>query len=112
MSDWSIIDAAANAIMQETFGEPVVYQSAQAAMAVGDPVTITAIRYARVREESGALANVEEISVNPADLSQLPATGRLGHRLGIAIRSDHRAPTGSLRAGRAFANGASRADCQ
>jgi hypothetical protein len=75
MSDWSTIDAAANAIMQETFGEPVVYQSGQAAMAAGDPVTITAIRHARVREESGALANVEEISVNPADLPNFPQRG-------------------------------------
>jgi len=30
MSDWPTIDAASNAIMQQTFGEPVVYQSAQA----------------------------------------------------------------------------------
>ena len=75
MSDWPTIDAAANAVMQQTFGEPVVYQSVQAAMAVGDPVTITAIRHARVREESGALANVEEISVNPADLPNFPQRG-------------------------------------
>ncbi|MGB7761067.1 MAG: hypothetical protein WBL61_14630 [Bryobacteraceae bacterium] len=75
MSDWQTIDVAANAIMQQTFGEPVVYQSAQAGMAVGDPVTITAIRHARVREESGALANVEEISVNPSDLASFPQRG-------------------------------------
>jgi hypothetical protein len=75
MSDWSTIDSAVNAIMQQTFGEPVVYQSAQAGMAVGDPVTITAIRHARVREESGALANLEEISVNPADLANFPQRG-------------------------------------
>ena len=75
MSDWQTIDVAANAIMQQTFGEPVVYQSAQAGMAVGDPVTITAIRHARVREESGALANVEEISVNPSDLVSFPQRG-------------------------------------
>jgi hypothetical protein len=75
MSDWPTIDAAANAVMQQTFGEPVVYQSAQAGAAVGDPVTITAIRHARVREESGALANVEEISVNPPDLASFPQRG-------------------------------------
>jgi hypothetical protein len=75
MSDWPNIDAAANAVMQQAFGEPVVYQSVQAGVAVGDPVTITAIRHARVREESGALANVEEISVNPSDLASFPQRG-------------------------------------
>jgi hypothetical protein len=67
--------AAANAAMQQTFGEPVVYQSAQAGMAVGDPVTVTAIRHPRVRDESGALANIEEISVNPSDFSVFPQRG-------------------------------------
>ena len=75
MSDWPTIDAAANAVMQQTFGEPVVYQSAQAGVVVGDPVTITTIRHARVHEESGALANVEEISVNPSDLANFPQRG-------------------------------------
>jgi len=75
MSDWPTIDAAVNAIMQETFGEPVVYQSVQAGFAAGDPVSITAIRHARVREESGAFANVEEISVNPTDLPNFPQRG-------------------------------------
>ena len=75
MSDWPTIDAAANAVMQQAFGEPVVYQSAQAGVAVGDPVTIAAIRHARVREESGALASVEEISVNPSDLASFPQRG-------------------------------------
>jgi hypothetical protein len=63
MSSWSAIDAAANVVMQQTFGEPVVYQPVQAGTAVGDPLTLTAVRHARVREESGALANFEEISV-------------------------------------------------
>ena len=75
MSDWATIDAAANAIMQQAFGEPVAYQSAQAGLPVGDLITITAIRHARVREESGVMANVEEISVNPADLSTFPQRG-------------------------------------
>jgi hypothetical protein len=61
--------------MQQTFGEPVVYQPVQAGAAVGDPLTITAVRHARVREESGALANFEEISVNPSDFSNLPSKG-------------------------------------
>jgi len=30
---------------------------------------VTAIRHLRVREESGAVANFEEISVNPTDFS-------------------------------------------
>ena len=75
MSDWPAIDAAANAVMQQTFGEPVVYQPVQAGHAVGSPLTITAVRHARVREESGAMANFEEISVNPSDLSSPPAKG-------------------------------------
>ena len=75
MSDWPIIDAAANAIMQQAFGEPVVYQPVEAAVATGAPVTITIIRHTRVREEAGALANVEEIAVNPADLPRFPQRG-------------------------------------
>ena len=75
MSDWPVIDAAANAVMQETFGEPVVYQPVQSGAAVGLPLTITAIRHAREREESGVTANFEEISVNPSDFSNPPAKG-------------------------------------
>jgi len=36
----------------------------QSGAAVGSPLTITAIRHAREREESGATASFEEISVN------------------------------------------------
>jgi hypothetical protein len=75
MSDWSTIDAAANAVMQATFGEPVMYQSVQAGAAVGGPLTITAVRHARLPAESGALANFEEISVNPTDFQNPPAKG-------------------------------------
>ena len=75
MSDWATIDAAANAIMQQAFGEPVVYQPVEAGVATGNPVAITIIRHARVREEAGALANVEEIAVNPADLPNFPQRG-------------------------------------
>lgn len=75
MSNWSILNLTANAIMQETFGEPVVYQSAQAGMAVGDPATIAAIRHVRERAESGGVAKVEEISINPADLPNFPQPG-------------------------------------
>ena len=75
MCDWYTLHTAVNAIMQRTFGEPVAYQSAQAGVPVGDPITITAIRHARVREESGVMANVEEISVNPADLPNFPQRG-------------------------------------
>jgi hypothetical protein len=75
MSNWATIDAAATAVMQQAFGEPVVYQSVQANAAVGDPLTVSAIRHARVREESGALANIEEISVNPSDLANYPQRG-------------------------------------
>jgi len=75
MSDWPTIDAAANVVMQDTFGEPVVYQSVEAGAEVGSPLTVTAVRHARVREESGAMANVEEISVNPSDFSNPPSKG-------------------------------------
>ena len=75
MSDWSTIDAAANVVMQDTFGEPVVYQPVQSGAAVGSPLTITVVRHAREREESGATANFEEISVNPSDFSNPPVKG-------------------------------------
>jgi len=75
MSDWSTIDAAANAVMQATFGESVVYQAAQSGAPVGGPLTITAVRHARVPAESGATANFEGISVNPMDFQNPPAKG-------------------------------------
>ena len=75
MSDWSAIDAAANAVMQQTFGEPVVYQPVESGAAVGSPLTITAIRHSRERKESGAMASFEEISVNPSDFENPPAKG-------------------------------------
>ena len=75
MSDWSTIDAAANAVMQATFGESVLYQAVQAGAAVGGPFAIIAVRHARLPAESGALANFEEISVNPADFQNPPAKG-------------------------------------
>jgi hypothetical protein len=75
MSDWPTIGAAVNAAMQETFGEPVVYQPVQNGFPVGDPLTIVAIRHARVREESGAQVGVETISVNPTDLPSSPQDG-------------------------------------
>jgi hypothetical protein len=75
MSDWPTIDAAANSIMQETFGEPVLYQPVESGAAVGSPLTITAVRHARPPEESGTMAGFEEISVNPSDFSTPPAKG-------------------------------------
>jgi len=75
MSDWPTIDSAANVVMQDTFGEPIVYQAVEAGAEVGSPLTVTAIRNARVREESGANGSFEEISVNPSDFSNPPAKG-------------------------------------
>jgi hypothetical protein len=75
MSDWPAIDAAANVVMQETFGEPVAYQPVESGATVGSPLTITAIRHAREREESGAIASFEEISVNPSDFENPPSKG-------------------------------------
>ena len=73
MSGWPTIDAAANAIMQQAFGEPAVYQPVEGGVPVGDPLTIVVVRDARVREESGAAANFEGIGVNPADLPAPPS---------------------------------------
>ena len=75
MSDWPAIDRAANIVMQQAFGEPVAYQVVEGGVAAGDPVTITAIRHARVPGESGPLAPVEVISVNPVDLPRFPQRG-------------------------------------
>jgi hypothetical protein len=75
MCDWARIDAAVNVVMQETFGEPVSYQPVQAGQAAGDPMTVMAIRHSRVREEAGAMANFEEVSVNPSDFANPPAKG-------------------------------------
>ena len=52
-----------------------IYRSVQAGAAVGGPLTITAVRHARLPAESGALANFEEISVNPTDFQNPPAKG-------------------------------------
>jgi hypothetical protein len=75
MCDWYTLHTAVNAIMQRTFGEPVVYQPVMAGVAVGDPITIIAVRRVRLPAESGAVSNVEEISVNPADLPAFPQRG-------------------------------------
>jgi hypothetical protein len=57
MSDWLTISADVNRILQNAFGEPVVYQPMQAGRAVGGPVTITAVRRIRERAEAGAVAS-------------------------------------------------------
>jgi hypothetical protein len=68
MSGWPTISANANRVMQNAFGEPVMYQSMQAGLAVGPPATIVVVRRIRERMEAGAVASVEEIEVNPVDL--------------------------------------------
>ena len=75
MSDWPTIGASVNASLQDTFGEPVVYQPVQGGLPVGDPLTVTAIRHVRERAESGTAASTEEISINPADLPNFPQPG-------------------------------------
>ena len=75
MPNWPSIEAFVDGVMLQTFGEPVVYQPVQAGVAKGNPFTVTAIRHLRVREESGAVANFEEISVNPTDFSNPPVKG-------------------------------------
>jgi hypothetical protein len=75
LPDWPTFDASLNAVVRDTFGEPVVYQRVQAGQPVGEPVTITVVRENRVREETGTRASFEEISVNPSDLTAPPAKG-------------------------------------
>jgi hypothetical protein len=77
MPNWPTLDTSLNAIVRDTFGEPVVYQRVQAGQPVGDPMTITAVRQNRVREEAGASASFEEVSIDPADLATPPAKGDL-----------------------------------
>jgi len=77
MSGWPTISANANRIMQNRFGEPVVYQAMQAGQPVGVPATITIIRRIRERMEAGAVANMEEIEANPVDLPNPPQRGDL-----------------------------------
>ena len=75
MSDWFAISADVNSILQKAFGEPVVYQSMQAGKPVGVPLTITVVRRLRERMEAGAVASMEEIEINPADLPNTPVRG-------------------------------------
>ena len=75
MSSWAALEASLNANLQQKFGEPVVYQGVQAGMGQGEPKTITAVRRPRVREEAGPFANLEEIDVNPNDLTATPQRG-------------------------------------
>jgi hypothetical protein len=75
MSGWPTISANANRIMQNAFGEPAVYQAIQSSQPVGDAVTITIVRRIRERMETGVVASVEEIEVNPVDLPNAPHRG-------------------------------------
>lgn len=75
MPNWPTIEGIVDGVMLRTFGEPVVYQPVQAGAAQSYPFTVTAIRHLRPREESGATASFEEISVNPADFPNPPAKG-------------------------------------
>jgi hypothetical protein len=75
MSSWSTNSANANLIMQNRFGEPVVYQAMRGGQPAGSPATITIVRRIRERMEAGAVASVEEIEVNPVDLPNPPQRG-------------------------------------
>ena len=75
MSDWFAISADVNRILQNAFGEPVVYQPMQAGKPVGARLTITVVRRLRERMEAGAVASMEEIEINPADLPNTPVRG-------------------------------------
>ena len=75
MSDWFAISANVNSILQNAFGEPVVYQPMKAGKPVGAPLTITVVRRLRERMEAGAVASMEEIEINPSDLANPPQRG-------------------------------------
>jgi len=75
MSDWFAISADVNSILQNAFGEPVVYQPMQAGKPVGSPLTITVVRRLRERMEAGAVASMEEVEINPAHLPNTPLRG-------------------------------------
>ena len=75
MPNWPTIEGIVDGVMLKTFGELVVYQPVRAAAAQGNPFTVTAIRHLRPRDESGATANFEEISVNPSDFTNPPSKG-------------------------------------
>ena len=75
MSDWFAISADVNSILQNAFGEPVVYQPMQAGKPVGSPLTITVVRRLRERMEAGAVASMEEVEINPTDLPNTPLRG-------------------------------------
>ena len=73
MPNWPSIEAFVDGIVAQTFGEPVVYQPVQAGAAQGNPFTVTAVRHLRPRDEAGAVASFEEISVNASDFASPPA---------------------------------------
>jgi hypothetical protein len=75
MLDWPTIDAGVNEVLQDTFGEQVVYQPVAAGEPVGSPLTIIGVRHRRPGDESGQVGNIEEISVNPADIPSYPTRG-------------------------------------
>jgi hypothetical protein len=75
MPDWPTLESLVDGAMLQTFGEPVLYQPVQAGVAQGSPFAVTAIRHLRPREESGAVASFEEISVNSSGFATPPAKG-------------------------------------
>ena len=85
MSGWPTISANANRFMQNAFGEPVVYQSMQAGLAVGAPATIVVVRRIRERMEAGSVASVEEIELNPVDLPNPAQRGDIVAARGAAF---------------------------
>jgi hypothetical protein len=79
MANWASLEAMVNSTITQVFGEPepVLYQFIVNDVAAGDPVPITVLRRRREHDESDAVANVEEISVDPAQLPQAPQRGDL-----------------------------------
>jgi hypothetical protein len=77
MADWASLEAMINTAIAQTFGDPapVVYQAMASGAPSGTPVSITVLRRMREREEAGGVAQLEEISINPADLAVFPQRG-------------------------------------
>jgi len=75
MSDFLDAMAGLNQAQLDVAGEPVTYQPADGGSSTGAPFSVNAVRHERVRDEAGAIASFEEISVNPTDFSTAPKKG-------------------------------------
>jgi len=74
MSDLPTIGAAVNGIMQQAFGEPVVYQSVQAGQSAGDPRHPRRLCARGIWDAGGCRRDLHQ-SFNRSDLVNFPHRG-------------------------------------